>query len=96
MAIHQSHRIGAVVVLVALGTLFLSLIGATRGSPLAGAAGLGLTLLLAQVMLGVLNILLQVPLAIAIAHNAFGAFLLLALVNLIVRVERLRAAPANP
>lgn len=96
VAIHQSHRIGAVVVLVALGTLFLTLIGITRGSSLSGAAGLGLTLLTAQVVLGVLNILLQVPLAIAIAHNAFGAFLLLALVNLIVRVERLRTVPANP
>lgn len=96
VAIHQTHRIGAVVVLVALGTLFWALIGMTWGWPLSRAAGLGLTLLIAQVVLGVLNIVLQVPLVIAIAHNAFGAFLLLALVNLIVRVERLRAAPATP
>lgn len=96
VAIHQSHRIGAVVVLLVLGTLFWALMKTARGTGLAGAAGLAQGLLLVQVALGVLNILLQVPLGIAIAHNAFGALLLLALVNLLVRVERLGAAPANP
>ncbi|WP_077529899.1 COX15/CtaA family protein [Vreelandella utahensis] len=96
VAIHQSHRIGALVVLVVLGALFWAVIRKARGSALAGAAGTGLALLLVQIVLGVLNILLQVPLAIAIAHNAFGAFLLLGLVNLLVRVERLRVAPPNP
>ena len=96
VAIHQSHRMGALVVLVTLGALFWAVIRQARGSALAGAAGTGLALLLVQVALGVLNILLQVPLAIAIAHNAFGAFLLLGLVNLLVRVERLRVAPSNP
>ncbi|MGM0450580.1 MAG: COX15/CtaA family protein [Pseudomonadota bacterium] len=96
VAIHQSHRIGAVVVLVALGALFWALMRKGRGSPISGAAGIGMVLLLTQVVLGVLNILLQVPLAIAVAHNIFGAFLLLSLVNLLVRVERLRAVPSNP
>ncbi|MEQ6885672.1 COX15/CtaA family protein [Salicola sp. Rm-C-2C1-2] len=96
VAIHQSHRIGAVVVLVAFGALFLTVIKKARGTAIAGAAGIGLALLLVQVGLGVLNIVLQIPLGVAVAHNAFGAFLLLSLVNLLVRVERLRVAPPNP
>lgn len=96
VAIHQSHRIGAMVVLVALGALFLTFIKRAQGSVVARAAGMALVLLATQVILGILNILLQIPLAIAVAHNAFGAFLLLGLVNLLVRVERLRGAPPNP
>ncbi|XOZ32656.1 COX15/CtaA family protein [Halomonadaceae bacterium KBTZ08] len=95
VAIHQSHRIGAMVVLVVLGALFLTLIKRARGAAVAHAASIALALLATQVILGVLNILLQIPLAVAIAHNAFGAFLLLGCVNLLVRVERLRGAPPN-
>ena len=97
VAIHLSHRVGAIMVTVVLGALFLTLIKLTRGYRLSRAAWMGLAILVVQVGLGLLNVLLHIPVAIAVAHNAFGAFLLLALINLIYRVHQLepRKQPAS-
>ncbi|MBK4989687.1 COX15/CtaA family protein [Pseudomonas sp. S36] len=83
-AIHVSHRLGALMV-----TLVLLLLGwklhrlHLRGLALMVLAALGL-----QLCLGVANVLLHVPLAVAVLHNAGGAVLLLAmvLVNFRIRV----------
>ena len=77
-AIHVAHRIGA----VAAAALILALAVASARSGLSAwrASGLVLIALLAiQVSLGVGNVVLQLPLAVAVAHNAFAAVLLLAL-----------------
>ena len=80
-AIHLTHRLGAILtVLVALGAALYALL---RAGPPARAAGLAVLLLLcAQVALGVANVLLRLPLPIAVAHNAVAALLLLALLTL--------------
>ena len=97
VAIHHSHRLGAIMVMVVLGALFLAALRWTRGYRLARAAWLGLGILFIQLALGVANVLLHIPVAIAVAHNAFGAFLLLAVINLIFRVQQLapRKQPAG-
>ncbi len=76
VAIQVAHRIGAVVVLVLVGWLGVRLL--RLSSPL-GWAVLGLLGL--QLLLGVLNVVLVLPLGNATAHNAVGALLLLAMVT---------------
>lgn len=72
-AIHMAHRIWALVVFLVLGILALRLIRLPRTRQ--GGALLG-ALLLAQVSLGILNVLLFLPLPVAVAHNGTGALLL--------------------
>ena len=76
IAIQFAHRLGAVAVLAVAGLLGWRLWKA--GSVLAPWV---LGLLAAQWTLGILNVLLTLPLAVATAHNACGALLLLALVT---------------
>jgi heme a synthase len=76
-AIHLSHRLWAVVVALVAGGLAASLIAA----PVWRHYGLALaSLLLLQVGLGIANVLLSLPLPIAVAHNLGAALLLAALV----------------
>jgi heme a synthase len=83
IAIHFVHRLGALVVVLVTGLLAWRL--HTAGSPLALplVAVLGI-----QVALGVLNVALALPLAVATAHNAVGALLLLVLVTVNYRAFR--------
>lgn len=85
-AIHMAHRIGAVFTLVLLGVLALRLVRVPQCRQAGTLLG---ALLLAQISLGILNILLFLPLPIAVAHNAVGA-LLLATVLWLVQRSRLR------
>lgn len=78
-AIHWSHRLGALVTLAYLGTLAL---WALRAPSLRLAAAALLLLLLAQAGLGIANVLMRLPLALAAAHNGGAALLLAALVVL--------------
>ncbi|MFT4102632.1 MAG: COX15/CtaA family protein [Burkholderiaceae bacterium] len=91
-AIHLSHRIGAVVVALYLGWL------AWRASRVDGLQPLGAALmavLLAQLVLGISNVLLSLPLPVAVAHNGGAAVLVTLMVMLNYRVGRAgRAAPA--
>lgn len=77
-AIHVSHRIGALVVCVAV----LWLAGQLWQTPLRYLAGWLTAILLLQFSLGVTNVLAMLPLSVAVAHNAGGALLLLALVTI--------------
>lgn len=84
-AIHWTHRVMALVVTLYLSWLVLRLMR----SP--GYIGMGLAiggLLIVQVTLGISNVLLGLPLAIAVAHNAGAALLLSSLVVLNYRVRR--------
>ena len=73
IAIQMTHRLGAFVVLFAVGWLARR-IGGRLGWTLGGV-------LAAQFALGIANVLLELPLAVATLHNAGGAILLLALVT---------------
>ncbi len=78
-AIQWSHRAGALVTLVFLGGLAL---WALRTSSLRTSGAVLLVLLVAQAGLGIANVLLRLPLALAAAHNAGAALLLAVLVVL--------------
>ena len=86
-AIHFSHRLGALLVFVVL----LGLAWSLRQQGFARLGGLLLLALAVQVSLGISNVVLQLPLAVAVAHNVGGACLLLVLVLI---NYRLRPPPA--
>jgi heme a synthase len=82
VAIHVTHRLGAVVALLVIG---FAALWARRRAPspegrLAGAA-VGVALL-AQVLLGIVMVKLSLPLWIAVAHNGLAALLLVSIMNL--------------
>ncbi|MBA1203910.1 heme A synthase [Pseudomonas capeferrum] len=83
-AIHLGHRVGALLVIAVLSGLSWKL----HRHGLHGLARLLLLALMAQVGLGISNVLLHLPLALAVAHNVGGALLLLSvvLVNYRIRV----------
>ncbi|MFZ3183116.1 MAG: COX15/CtaA family protein [Pseudomonas sp.] len=86
-AIHMSHRLGALLLTLAL----LALAWRLRSEGLSKLAGLLLLALTVQISLGVSNVLLHLPLPVAVAHNAGGAALLLTLVLINYRLR----APAR-
>ena len=86
-AIHMSHRIGALLVTLALLVLAWRL-HAARLSRLSALLMLALAV---QVGLGISNVIFHLPLLVAVAHNAGGAALLLVMVLI---NYRLRAASA--
>lgn len=74
-AVHLAHRFGAVITLLVAGVLIMLLWNINRFLALL----LGVVLAI-QIMLGLLNIILVLPLAIAVAHNGGAALLLMTLV----------------
>jgi cytochrome c oxidase assembly protein subunit 15 len=87
VAIHVSHRLGALVVLVYLGALLAALWRAGSDTGIRGSVALVGVALAGQILLGLGNVVFNVPLAIAVAHNALGAGLLLTLVHLLWRLH---------
>ena len=83
-AIQIAHRIGALIVFAFVSWIALR---AWRRRELRGTGIAIALLLLLQVMLGISNVVFGLPLAVAIAHNGVAALLLLALLNLMVRVR---------
>jgi cytochrome c oxidase assembly protein subunit 15 len=82
VAIHFVHRLGAVVAALMLGfaSIVAMRLGPTRGVRIAGAA-VG-AILVCQLILGPVMVIRALPLALATAHNAVAALLLLAVVAL--------------
>lgn len=87
-AIHYTHRLGALVTALYLGLLTLGLLFDRRSDGLRGAALVVLLLLGTQVALGISNIVYQLPLSVAVAHNAVAASLLLSLLTLLAAIRR--------
>lgn len=79
IAIHWTHRVGALLTVLYLGALAVA---GLRVPALALSSGLMLALLAGQVALGIANVLARLPLALAVAHNGGAALLLVALVML--------------
>lgn len=86
-AIHWMHRVGALVVLIFAGAAAIRL-GRQRGLCVLGML-LGV-LLLVQLGLGMANVWFGLPLAVAVAHNAGAALLLVTLVVINFRLFRMR------
>ncbi|MBL4744202.1 MAG: COX15/CtaA family protein, partial [Cycloclasticus sp.] len=83
-AIHWVHRIGALLTTLVLSVLALMLfkISAIK------EALLVTVMLTTQVLLGIVNVLLNLPLHAAVAHNAVAAMLLLSLVYVNFRLNK--------
>ncbi len=84
-AIHWTHRLGALVTLIYVGSLAWVL---TRSAGLARYGAALLVILVAQVLLGIANVLAGLPLLVAAAHNAGAAILLLTLVMINFALRR--------
>ncbi|MDI9237865.1 COX15/CtaA family protein [Lysobacter sp. LF1] len=84
IAIQMAHRMMAVVVFVYMLWLALRLI---RTPGMRGWATLLGLLVVAQVALGIANVKLGLPLAVAVMHNAGAALLLFVLVSLLARLR---------
>ena len=86
-AIHMTHRIGALFAFIIIGSVSIRAIADSNKSiNLTGY--LLLFILLTQLGLGISNVLLRLPLPIAVAHNAVAALLLLVLVALLHQTIR--------
>jgi cytochrome c oxidase assembly protein subunit 15 len=92
VAIHFVHRLGAVVTAVVLGYIaWLAVrVGSSRELRIAGLALAGV--LSTQLVLGPTMVLKTLPLALATAHNAVAALLLLS----VLAVLRYARSPAGP
>jgi cytochrome c oxidase assembly protein subunit 15 len=89
-AIHWTHRVGALVTLIYLTWL------AMRAMQYEAAAASAILLLAwLQAALGVASVLLQLPLPLAVAHNAAAALLLISVVLLNFRLRRHPATPSQ-
>lgn len=94
VAIHVLHRFGAIAVLLALGALIVQLLKTGQKSLRVIALALG-ALLTLQIALGVINVIGQIPLFNAVAHNAVGALLLASMIAINVLLWRGQRASAT-
>jgi len=85
VAIHMAHRVGAVIVTAIFGWLLWRL---WKVHSLRVPATLVGGLLGAQITLGILNVVLGLPLYVAVAHNGVAALLVLSMVFLSYRTGR--------
>lgn len=86
VAIQWIHRLGALITLLYLSLLNLCLI---RQPKLKSTSWFILVLLLIQISLGIANLLLQLPLVLAVAHNLGAALLLISIVLLNSKITEL-------
>ena len=95
VAVHFVHRLGALLVTAYLACLLAAVCAARRAARRAAAAVA--LLLAAQVALGVSNVVFQLPLAVAVSHNAVAALLFLALLALarVIQSSPPDSAPAS-
>jgi cytochrome c oxidase assembly protein subunit 15 len=92
-AIHWLHRVGAMIVAAFLLVFAAKLARVPALRPLAALVVLALAV---QLVLGVLNVVLSLPLAVAAAHNGGAAALLALLVVINFRAWSVpRAVPAR-
>ncbi|MGY6554670.1 MAG: COX15/CtaA family protein [Wenzhouxiangella sp.] len=85
VAIHLTHRIGAIVVTGVFAWLLFKLF---RTPGLAAPAAVLTGLLGIQITLGILNVVLSLPLHVAVAHNGMAALLLGTMVYLMHKTHR--------
>src|ERR1700676_4310161 len=94
VAIHFTHRLGALVagsILISLGVLVAA---RADGRRLTVAGGLLVLAVLLQISLGVATVHWGVPLSVATLHNAGAAFLVVSMVSLLRALWPAPGAPA--
>lgn len=85
--IHMTHRSGALLTLLVLGSFLLALLSGSPPPLLKIAVKAALALLVVQILLGILNVVLSLPLSIATAHTTVAAMLLLSLITMVRMLE---------
>lgn len=93
IAIHFLHRLGAVIIALVLGVYLLLMALRARTAGIRNVAVGTLVLLITQIALGISNVIFHLPLAVAAAHNAAAALLLMAMVTLLYM---LKSGNGNP
>lgn len=88
MTMHIVHRAGAVVTFLYLFWLGFRLYSREVAAPLKSAGMVLIGVLMLQVTLGVSNIVLSLPVLVAVAHNLVAACLLLVMVWITYQVSR--------
>jgi heme a synthase len=82
VAVHVMHRLGALITMLVVGLLALLLLRREYSPLLRKTAVILLTILFIQIALGIANVLLYLPLPLAVAHNAGAAILLMVVIFL--------------
>ncbi|RUO33917.1 COX15/CtaA family protein [Aliidiomarina soli] len=88
MTMHVLHRLGAIVTTLVVGYLLYKLWHTARSNQFRTHTFIITLLLIVQLTLGVSNVVFSLPLAVAVAHNAVGALLLISLVGLNYNLSR--------
>ncbi len=89
ITIHVAHRVGAIITTLYLGSLFIWLLtrnGISSGIRRASVAAL--CVLIIQIALGISNVVLDLPLLVAVAHNGVAAVLMMSLILLNLNLYR--------
>jgi heme a synthase len=94
VAIHFTHRIGALVTGITLMTVGLVLFSRASGRRLRRLAALLVFAVLLQITIGVSTVYFGIPLALATLHNAGAAFLVLVNVTLLRALRPKTVSPA--
>ncbi|MFW5825808.1 MAG: COX15/CtaA family protein, partial [Marinobacter sp.] len=95
IAIHVTHRLGAVIVLGYFSFLLLALWRHVRQTPARSMVFLTAAALIMQIVLGLANVAFDIPLSIAVAHNAMGAGLLLTVIHMLWQVHGYARQPVT-
>jgi cytochrome c oxidase assembly protein subunit 15 len=82
VAIHVAHRIGAFVTAIYLTWLAIGALRARRVAGLSASGAVLLLLVALQLTLGITNVVLSLPLPVAVAHNGTAALILLTVVTI--------------
>lgn len=88
VTIHVMHRIGAIVTFLYLAWLSLAIFKRAHTSFFKNVSLLLFAVLTCQVGLGVSNVVLSLPLGIAVSHNVVAACLMLVLISLTYSLKR--------
>ncbi len=88
VTIHAMHRIGAIITFFFLAWLAVSIYRSAQSNFFKKVPVVLLTVLVIQVLLGVSNIVMSLPLAIAVSHNVVAACLMLVLIMLTYSIKR--------
>ena len=83
VAIHALHRLGAMVTFILLSLVMLTATSEQYPKTVRRSGVLLSALLLIQIVLGIFSVKHGVPLALAVAHNAFAALLMLPLLGIV-------------
>lgn len=86
ITIQMMHRFGGLITAIYIGSLSVYLLASPKAIGLRGIGFGMLAILIAQVILGVLNVELMLPITIAVAHNGFAALLLLSVLTLVYKL----------